>query len=75
MKKHLQALAAKIEMEHPDVPAERRILRPAMIEVLIHFLPTSREEFLSCIPGYLRENIASSEGVYLNEIFKLIIDN
>ncbi len=75
LKKHLQALAAKIEMEHPDVPAERRILRPAMIEVLIHFLPTSREEFLSCIPGYLRENIASSEGVYLNEIFKLIIDN
>ncbi|MCP1772749.1 very-short-patch-repair endonuclease [Neisseria perflava] len=72
LKEHLQILAARIEVEHPDVPAERRILRPAMIEVLIHSRPTSREAFLSRIPAYLRENIASSEGAYLDEIFRLI---
>ncbi|MFC0819618.1 DUF4011 domain-containing anti-phage protein Hhe [Moraxella marmotae] len=75
LKEKLQDLARKIEAEHPDVPSERRILRPDMIEVLVHQRPTSREEFLSLIPKYLRENIHASEGDYLNEIFKLIMED
>lgn len=75
LKEKLQDLARKIEVEYPDIPAERRILRPAMIEALVHSLPTSREDFLADIPSYLRENIHAAEGKYLDEIFQLIIDN
>ena len=45
-----------------------------MIDVLQQKLPVSIEEFQAHIPKYLRENIASEEGKYLNDVFKIICE-
>ena len=72
--KHLQLLAKRIIVEKPDTPDNKRLLRPEMIKVLKQELPASREEFQAWIPEYLRKNIAAEEGIYLDDVFKIICD-
>jgi hypothetical protein len=56
----------------PDVPASKRLLRPAMLEALLEFLPTTKSEFLERIPRYLREATNPQEGEYLPQILEII---
>ena len=72
--KHLLRLAEKIIATHPNTPNNKRLLRPEMIKILRRELPASIEEFQAWIPEYLRKNIAPEEGVYLDDIFKIICD-
>lgn len=58
--------------EHPDTPANKRLLRPAMLEALLEFTPTSKSEFLELIPAYLRQSTAKEEGAYLGQVFEII---
>ncbi|EOM6502350.1 hypothetical protein ACMH1V_003010, partial [Escherichia coli] len=44
-----------IEVELPNVDADRRLLRPAMLEALLEHQPLSRSEFVERIPHYLRQ--------------------
>ncbi|MGB5855287.1 MAG: DUF4011 domain-containing anti-phage protein Hhe [Oceanisphaera sp.] len=44
-----------VEEIFPDTPADRRLLRPAMIEALAEHQPFSRSEFVERIPKYLRD--------------------
>ncbi len=56
----------------PDTPAQRRLLRPAMIEALSQHRPTSKAEFLESIPAYLRQGTEPDEWQFLEEVFALI---
>ena len=61
-----------IRPAHPDTPEHRRLLRPAMLEALVEYMPTSRAEFLEFIPGYLRQATDPAEGRYLDQVFEII---
>ena len=74
LREQLFLLAEKITIEHPNTPDNKRLLRSEMIDVLQQKLPVSIEEFQAHIPKYLRENIASEEGKYLNDVFKIICE-
>lgn len=54
---------------------QKRLLRPAMIEALIHHLPTSKEEFAEVIPHYLRSGTEPEEGrLFLDQVLELVAD-
>lgn len=61
-----------IRPAQPDTPQNRRLLRPAMIEALVEYAPTSKTEFFESIPGYLRQATEPSEGQYLDQVFEII---
>ena len=61
-----------IRKELPETPENKRLLRPAMLEALIEFTPTSKVEFLEMIPSYLRQGTDGSEGKYLEQVFDII---
>jgi len=61
-----------IRMSLPDVSEQSRLLRPAMMEVLLNELPCSKAEFLEAIPYYLRDGTAPEEGRYLDDVLELI---
>lgn len=61
-----------IKKEIPDIPASKRLLRPAMIEALVEHMPIDDFEFLEMIPGYLRGSIDAKEGRYLSDVFNII---
>lgn len=75
LREKLFVLSSKIRQIHPETPDDYRLLRPAMIEVLLHERPLSRHEFLERIPSYLREKTAAAEGKYLDEVFLLFEEN
>ncbi|WP_267268570.1 DUF4011 domain-containing anti-phage protein Hhe [Pseudomonas protegens] len=56
----------------PDVPANQRLLRPAMLEALLEFLPADRTEFQQMIPGYLRNGTHGAEGRYIDDVLLVI---
>ena len=56
----------------PHTPDNQRLLRPAMIEAFLEYMPTSKTEFLEYIPYYLRQSIKSGEGKFLNSILEII---
>ncbi|MEW8394241.1 MAG: DUF4011 domain-containing anti-phage protein Hhe [Candidatus Thiodiazotropha sp.] len=56
----------------PDTPDNKRLLRPAMLEALLEFTPTSKVEFLEMIPSYIRQATEAKEGKYLDQIFDII---
>ncbi len=56
----------------PDTPDNQRLLRPAMLEAMVEYTPTSKSEFLEFIPNYLRQSIAATEGQYLEQVFEII---
>ncbi len=53
----------------PDTPEQKRLLRPAILEALLEYAPTSKAEFLEMIPDYLRQAAA---GQYLDQVFEII---
>ncbi len=61
-----------IQARHPGAPEYSRLLRPAMLEALIEYQPTSKSEFLEYIPSYLRQATAPEQGIYLEQIFEII---
>ncbi len=56
----------------PETPENRRLLRPAMLEALLEYTPTSKVEFLELIPYYLRKATEAAEGKYLDQVFEII---
>lgn len=64
--------AEVIQREFPDTPANKRLLRPAMLEALLEFLPTSKYEFLETVPSYLRQATDAREGKYIERVFEII---
>jgi len=58
----------------PDIPDNRRLLRPAMLEALLEFKPADRSEFQQRLPGYLREGTAPAEGRFIDDVLSLIGD-
>ncbi|MBI5636962.1 MAG: AAA family ATPase, partial [Nitrospinae bacterium] len=61
-----------IQRELPNTPENQRLLRPAMLDVFLEKKPTSKSEFLECIPGYLRQSTAATEGRYLEHVLEII---
>lgn len=61
-----------IQHEFPDTPANKRVLRPAMLEALLEFTPTSKYEFLEAVPSYLRQATEGREGKFIDDIFEII---
>jgi very-short-patch-repair endonuclease len=61
-----------IRKEFPDTPENKQLLRPAMLEALMEYSPTSKVEFLESIPYYIRQATSSAEGQYLEQVFDII---
>jgi len=61
-----------IRREYPDTPENKRLLRPAMLEALLEYTPTSKVEFLEMVPSYIRQPTEAAEGKYLEQIFDII---
>ncbi len=61
-----------IRKKFPETPENKRLLRPAMLEALLEYTPTSRVEFLEAIPSYIRQATEGTEGRYLDEVFDII---
>ncbi len=61
-----------IRKAQPDTPDNQRLLRPAILEAILEYMPTSRSEFLEYIPNYLRQSTSANEGQYLDQIFEMI---
>lgn len=58
--------------EFPETPANKRLLRPAMLEALLEFTPTSKYEFLEAVPSYLRQATEGREGKFIEQVFEII---
>ncbi|MCZ6873151.1 MAG: hypothetical protein O7G88_06420 [bacterium] len=56
----------------PDTPDNQRLLRPAMLEALLEYLPVSKPEFLEYMPPYLRQSTKAEEGRFLENILEII---
>lgn len=64
-----------IQVQFPDTDEHHRLLRPAMLEALLHQLPTSKEEFSLNIPSYLREATDIAEArTFLQPVLEMISD-
>lgn len=61
-----------IRKDLPDTAENKRLLRPAMLEALLEFSPTSKVEFLELIPSYIRQATEGAEGRYLDQVFDII---
>jgi len=61
-----------VRKELPETPEHKRLLRPAMLEALLEFTPTSKVEFLELIPSYIRQATQAAEGKYLDRVFEII---
>ena len=59
----------------PGTPGNRRLLRPAMLEALLEFMPADRSEFQQLLPGYLRDGTDPAEGQFLDDVLSLIADH
>lgn len=58
----------------PGTDEQERLLRPAMLDALLHFRPCSKAEFLETIPSYLRTGTSASEGGFLRDVLDLIAE-
>ncbi|RLJ18907.1 AAA family ATPase [bacterium endosymbiont of Escarpia laminata] len=62
-----------IRREFPETPENKQLLRPAMLEALLEFMPTSKVEFLESIPPYIRKATETEEArKYLEQVFNII---
>ena len=61
-----------IQQYFPDTPSDKRLLRPAMLEALVEFAPTSKYEFLESVPSYLRQATDGREGKFIEQVFEII---
>jgi len=64
-----------IRSKFPSVDLHSRLLRPAMLEALLNFIPSSKAEFLETIPAFLRQGTDVQEaGEYLENVLEIIAD-
>lgn len=57
----------------PGTSPRERLLRPAMIEALIEYMPITKSEFLERIPSYLRQGTCAAEArQYLSQVLELV---
>jgi very-short-patch-repair endonuclease len=56
----------------PDTPDNQRLLRPAMLEAFLEYMPVDKTEFLEFIPSYLRQATYSVEGKFLEGVLGVI---
>jgi very-short-patch-repair endonuclease len=61
-----------IRKAFPDTPDNKRLLRPAMLEAFLEYMPVDKTEFLEFIPSYLRQAIYSGEGKFLEGVLGII---
>lgn len=62
-----------IRSQCPKTPENQRLLRPAMLEALLEFVPVTRTEFLESLPLYLRQATCSEESKrYLDQVLRII---
>ncbi|MDO9567219.1 MAG: DUF4011 domain-containing protein [Candidatus Desulfaltia sp.] len=61
-----------IRKENPDIPENQRLLRPAMLEAFLEYLPVDKSEFLEFIPFYLRQSTNAAEGKFLAGVLEII---
>ena len=61
-----------IRAELPDTADNQRLLRPAMIEAFLEFMPVSKSEFLEMLPLYLRQATDTREAKHLDRVLKMI---
>ena len=61
-----------VRIEFPETLDNKRLLRPAMLEALLEYTPTSKVEFLEMIPSYIRQATDSAEGKYLAQVYDII---
>jgi very-short-patch-repair endonuclease len=62
----------KVNIEPKYTNQSNGILRDEMVEAFVRFKPTTKEEFLACIPYNLRNNISLGQGQFLNGILQII---
>lgn len=59
----------------PGVDEQSHLLRPAMMEALLAFTPSSKAEFLETVPAFLRQGTDIKEArEYLDDVLELIAD-
>ena len=61
-----------IRKAFPDTPDNKRLLRPAMLEAFLEYMPVDKTEFLEFIPSYLRQATYSGEGKFLEGVLGII---
>ncbi|WP_295405935.1 DUF559 domain-containing protein [uncultured Thiocystis sp.] len=61
-----------IRAEVVTTPESQRLLRPAMLEALLEFMPMTKSEFVERIPPYLRQATNAQEGKYLDRVLRII---
>jgi len=61
-----------IRKKLPDTKDNERLLRPAMLEAFIEYMPCSKSEFLEYMPPYLRKSTSAKEGQFLDNILEII---
>jgi len=61
-----------IRKELPNTKDNERLLRPAMLEAFIEYMPCSKSEFLEYMPPYLRKSTCAKEGQFLDNILEII---
>ena len=64
-----------IRKQLPETADNQRLLRPAMLEAFLEYLPCSKSEFTEVMPPYLRQSTNASEGKYLDNILEIINAN
>lgn len=63
-----------MRVKAPDINEQQQLLRPAMLDALLHYRPCSKAEFLETIPTYLRQNTEKSEGEFLEQVLDIIAE-
>jgi very-short-patch-repair endonuclease len=75
LKVRLNQLAEQMQQELPHTEDSHRLLRPAMTEALLEFLPCSKAEFSEQIPMYLRTGTDTREAqLFLDKVLEVISD-
>lgn len=61
-----------IRVELLDIPDNKRLLRPAMMEAFLEYKPTNKSEFFEYIPAHLRQSTDTSEGKFIESVLEII---
>lgn len=64
-----------IARQFPSVDPNNGLLRQSMLDLLLHLRPTTKEEWLTLVPYYLRASTNSEQvGRYLQEVLDILAD-
>jgi very-short-patch-repair endonuclease len=64
-----------VRKEFPETTPDRRFLRPAMLDALLLYAPTTIWEFQQRIPPYLRHGTEPKEGKFLKPVLAIIYES